>query len=234
VARLPRLCVAGHLHLLIQRAQHGQSPFAEAADRESYLKSLRDAAGAHRVAIHAYGLTQHEVRLLATPDDGRALSQMIQAIGRRFVADFNRRHQRSGSLWQGRFRATVVDPVEHLMDCLRFVEAASDVGGAEQRPKDAMSWSSEWHHTGSAVDALITEHPGYWAIGNTPFERESSYRKLMERALTPEELRQIENAAMKGWVLGSEPFAKRLGAQANRRIRPLSRGRPRKNRLSIG
>jgi len=234
VARLPRLCVAGHLHLLIQRAQHGQSPFAEAADRESYLKSLRDAAGAHRVAIHAYGLTQHEVRLLATPDDGRALSQMIQAIGRRFVADFNRRHQRSGSLWQGRFRATVVDPVEHLMDCMRFVEGASDAGGAEQRPKDAMSWTSALHHAGVAVEPLITEHPGYWAIGNTPFERESAYRKTLEHALTPEQRQQIENAALKGWVLGSERFAKKLGAQATRRTQPLSRGRPRKNRPPIG
>jgi putative transposase len=219
---------------LIQRAQHGQSPFAEAADRESYLKSLRDAAGAHRVAIHAYGLTQHEVRLLATPDDARALSQMIQAIGRRFVAEFNRRHQRSGSLWQGRFRATVVDPAEHLMDCMRFVEAAPDAGGAEHRHDDAMSWTSAWHHTGAAVDPLITEHPGYWAIGNTPFERESAYRKILEHALTPEQWRQIGSAALKGWVLGSERFAKKLGTQATRRMRPLTRGRPRKNRPPIG
>lgn len=231
MARLPRLCIPGQLHLLIQRAQLGQSIFAEAADCESYLDGLRDAAATHRVAIHAYVLIPGEARLLATPGDAAALGRMVQALGRRFAASYNRRHERAGSMWQGRFTTAVVDAREHFMACLRFVEAAPVRAVLAARAAD-YPWSSAAHHAGRKLASLISEHPSFWSLGNTPFEREVNHGCAMEQALTSSELAWIENVARRGWVLGSDAFTQGLGAKTERRLRPLPRGRPSKTSLS--
>ena len=229
MARLARLSVPGQLHLMIQRVQQGQAVFAEAADRRVYLDCLADAAARLGVAIHAYGMATAEVRLLATPPDAQALGRMVQAVGRRFVAGFNRRHGRRGPLWDGRFRATIVEPVEYFLRCLRFVE-----GGADGRPRDLrevggaddVPWSSVEHHAGLRSDPFVTEHAQYWSLGNTPFEREAAYRIAMQQPLAPAELEGIAIASLHGWVLGSRDFERPLAAQIGRRLRPLPPGRP--------
>ena len=225
MARLPRLCVPGQLHLLIQRAQHGQTVFAEAVDCEAYLDALRDAAVTNRVSIHAFALMPGEVRLLATPADAQAIGRMIQSLGRRFTAAYNARHARSGALWQGRFSATVVEAQAYLMACLRFVEAGPVAAGLVARAAD-YPWSSAGHHSGRNLATLISEHPGFWSLGNTPFEREVNHGRLMEQVLTSEELATIETSAHRGWALGSERFMDDLAGQTPRRLRPLPQGRP--------
>ena len=225
MARLSRLCVPGQLHLLIQRAQHGQGVFAEAADCEAYLDALRDAAVTNHVSIHAFVLLPGEARVLATPADAQAIGRMVQSLGRRFTAAYNARHARSGALWQGRFSATVVEAQAYLMACLRFVEAAPVAAGLAARAAD-YPWSSAGHHAGRNLATLITEHPGFWSLGNTPFEREVSHGRLMEQALTSDELAAIDTAARRGWALGSERFTNELAGLTPRRLKPLPRGRP--------
>jgi putative transposase len=227
MARLARLAVAGLVHQLIQRGNNGQDIFIDRPDRESYLHLLREAAAASQVAIHAYALTDKEVILLATPDDAVGLSRMMQAIGRRYVARFNRRHGRSGTLWEGRFRATVIEAERYLHACICFVELAP-VRAALAREAQDHPWSSARHHLGLASDPLVTDHALYWAMGNTPFEREAAHRELLERALTAEQTRSIVDATMKGWALGSDAFKATLEEHTQRRVQPGLRGRPRK------
>lgn len=225
MARLPRLCVPGRPHLLLQRGHNRQAVFVDDADRARFRALLQEAAARHAVQIHAYGLLDEEVRLLATPAAVNSLSLLMQAIGRRYVATFNRRHGRSGALWEGRFRTTVVEPRHHLLPCMRYVEGLA-AGAAEG--VDATAWSSAGHHLGMRADTLITEPAQYWALGNTPFEREAAYRSKLEQALTDKEVGGITAALNSGWPLGSAEFVAQLAAETPRRVQPLARGRPRK------
>ena len=100
-------------------------------DRRQYLAALQEAARAHGVAVHAYALLDNQVQLLLTPPTEAALSRMMQALGRRYVAAFNRRHGRSGTLWEGRFRAAVVQPGAHALQSLRLIDGlVARPGGA--------------------------------------------------------------------------------------------------------
>ncbi|KNZ32252.1 MAG: hypothetical protein AD742_12845 [Methylibium sp. NZG] len=226
MARLPRLSAPGHLHLTIQQVHQREPVFADAADRRAYLDCLAAAAARHEVAIHGYGIAPDEVRLLATPAHAQALGQMVQFIGRRFVAALNRRHGRRGALWDGRFRATVVEPMPYFLPCLRFVEHAADARPDDPGDDDAVPWSSSEHHAGRRSDGFVTEHACYWALGNTPFEREAAYRSAMRATAPDAETQGIALASLHGWVLGSPGFERLLSTQLARRLRPLAAGRP--------
>lgn len=225
MARLARLCIPGWPHLLVQRGRDHQAVFVDDVDRTSFRELLRETAAQQGTQVHAYGLLDDEVRLLATPAEADGLSRLVQAIGRRYVARFNRRHGRSGGLWEGRFRATVIEPEQHLLACMLFVEGgAGDTSlGQHDNP-----WSSLLHHLGAQVDLVVTEPAQYWALGNTPFEREARYRQLHQQALTERQLAEIVKALNAGWPLGSASFRQSLETATTRRLMPLPRGRPRK------
>jgi putative transposase len=225
LARLPRLAVAGLPHHVIQRGHNRQPIFIDDADRRSYLSALRDTARESGVAVHAYALLTDCVELIVTPTDPKALSLMMQRLGRRYVANFNRRHGRLGTLWEGRFRSTVVEPARYLLACMRHVELGPVRQGLARYPQEFV-WSSAAHHLGLRQDPIVVEHAIYWGLGNTPFEREDSYRHFAEQALTPSEEVRIAEAAAKGWVLGSDEFVASLGGNIRRRLQPLRRGRP--------
>ena len=218
MARLPRLAIADHVHLLLQRGRSGQAVFVTADDAHSYLRALHAAAEQTGVAVHAYALSVDEAVMLVTPASANSLARMIQSLGRRFAGEYNRRHGSSGSPWDGRFRSTVIDPAEHLLDCLCFVEWPAN---AADRP-----FSSAAHHIGQRHDPLITAHAGYWRLGNTPFEREAAHRELLSRGLPPETESKIRDALVKGWALGDTSFVAGLSGYTRRRARPLARGRP--------
>jgi putative transposase len=206
--------------------------FADAADRRDYLQCLADAAAANGVALHGYGLSAVEVRLLATPIDALALGKMFQAIGRRFVAGYNRRHHRHGGLWEGRFRSAVVEAQAHFMDALHFVEGAFGKEPADATGDDA-PWSSTAHHAGLRNDAFVTAHPRFWALGNTPFDREVAYRASAERAAHAAWPDGTALAGGQGWALGSAAFVQQLGERMDRRLRPLAAGRPRRRPVDV-
>lgn len=217
MARLPRLIVAGLPHLVSLRAQDGQVMVRDDRDRRSLLGLLRDAAAQHRVAIHAYGFMDTHLDLVATPQDREGLSLLMQAVARRHAVTYNRRYGRRGGLWEGRFRAAVIDPQTWLLRCMVGVELAAGSGG----------WASRMtgHTLTEQTDVIDPE--AFWGLGNTPFEREAAYRHLRERGLTSKEVLEMEAALRGGWALGSEAFVNRLVAGADRPARPRPRGRPR-------
>jgi putative transposase len=230
MARLPRLVVAGQLHLLVQRSHGGHPVFRGDEDFEAYRHSLAELAPQHGVAVHAYALLPTQVLLLVTPSQSTSLSRLWQALGRRFGADYNRRHRRIGVLWEGRFRTTVVDADAHLLDCCRHVEWAPVRAGLADTPSD-YAWSSAAHHLGIRPDAVISEHPRYWVLGNTPFEREAGYRRLLEQPLPVAVEQRLTDAVMKSWAVGDAAFVRSLGELTDRRVVPLPRGRPRGTRV---
>lgn len=228
MARLPRSVVAGYPHLVVHRGLSGQDVFRDDADRRAYLQALAQAARDAGVALHGYGLGRHEVRLLLTPATASALSTMMQGIGRRYVRAYNLRHGCRGTPWEGRFRSTVIDAPEWFMRCLAYVEfcaAAGDDGG-ELSAEGGFPWSSTRHHLGLRIDEWITEHALFWALGNTPFEREAAYKRMLEHPLSPKLVERLRGAALKGWALGSPDFAQSIAELTGRRHEPLARGRP--------
>ena len=227
MARLPRLSVPGYPHLLVQRSVAGQPAFLADTDYQFMLSELRSLSRRHEVAIHAYALMPDQFHLLATPSDARSLSLAMQALGRRYVRDFNRRHGRSGTLWQARFRCTVIDPEEFMLPCSLFVELGP---GRMQPVTDGKlyPWSSLPHHLGLQVDSVIAEHAEVWKLGNTPFDRQAQYRRLAETGLTEPEVAKIHNAVEHGWALGNGSFLRELSSKTERRLTPLPVGRPRR------
>ena len=230
MARLPRLVIPEHPHHLVQRGNNGQPIFLTDEDRREWLRLLGDAAGTHGTAVHAYALLGDHYRLLMTPKDAESLSRTMQSLGRRYVSAFNRRHGRTGTLWEGRFRGGLIEAPRHFLACMRFIELCpATAGGAAQA--DDFPWSSAAHHLGHRRDPLITDHPLYWALGNTPFERQAAYKAFLEQGVSQAEASELEQAARQGWALGSAQFLKALGEQTNRPLKPRPRGRPRRAAL---
>lgn len=227
MARLPRLAVPGQFHLWLQRSNGGHPVFIDDEDHRLYLSGLKDHGREHGVAVHAYALLPTQVLLLLTPVEATSLSRFAQAQGRRFGAAYNRRHQREGVLWEGRFRSTVVEAAAHYLDAVGFVEGAPVDFGLVERATDHR-WSSAAHHTGLRVDPVITEHPRHWTVGNTPFERESVYRGRLDRRANAVERHRLMEAVLRGWPVGSHDFLAGLQSSVFRRLSPSRPGRPKK------
>lgn len=229
MARLPRLAVADQPHLVEQCGHNGQPVFLDAQDRATYRAALAEAAASSVVSLHAYCLDAGRVLLLATPRDAESLSRMMQRLGRRYTAEFNRRHGRSGTLWAGRFRTTVVEAEHHLMEALCHVESDAALAGDAELPPDQRR-SSVAHHLGLAADPLVSDHARFWALGNTPFERHAAYRLLVLQPLAPMQRLRFDDAVRKGWAVGSPTFLAALAAATSRRLQPLAPGRPPRSR----
>jgi putative transposase len=227
MARLPRLILPDQPHHVILRGNNRQAIFYSDLDREFLLATLAESAGQYKVALHAYVLMDNHLHLLATPPSADALSRMMQSLGRRYVGWFNARHQRSGTLWEGRFRAGLIEGERHLLACMRYIELNPVRAGlcaeAAQWP-----WSSAAHHLGLARSALITEHEMYWRLGNTPFEREHAYREFMEQGVSTSERAQFTDAVLRGRPVGGEAFLRPLSIEHAAIVTRRPRGRPRK------
>lgn len=226
MARLPRLAVAGHPHHIIQRGNNRQAIFRDAQDCERFLAELGELLKLHAVALHSYVLMPNHLHLLATPESKDSLSKLMQALGRRYVGWFNRRHQRTGGLFEGRFRTSVIEADRYLLACSRYIEL-NPVRAGLVNAAEAYQWSSLRHHLGQRADPLITEHPLVWSIGNTPYERQAAYRGLFEAGLSAPETEQIRFAVHRGWGLGSPQFLGTVAAATPRRLAPGQAGRPR-------
>lgn len=213
MARLPRLVVPGHAHYLLQRGHSGQAVFIDDEDRQAYLAALRDGAEAEHVVVHAYALADSEVHLLVTPPDAAALSRLMQALGRRYVSAYNRRHGRTGTLWDGRFRCALVEAGDWLLAALRLIDGLAVI-------------SSAGHRSGARRDALVVDPPEFWQLGNTPFEREARYRTLLVQGLPDGARQALSAAALGGWAVGSSAFLAQISSALARPLQPRPRGRP--------
>ncbi len=231
MARLPRLVIPSQPHHVIQRGLNNQAIFLDADDYQAFLGWLRSAAKAFKVALHAYALMPNHLHLLVSPAAESGLGQMMQWIGRYYVPYFNQKYGRSGTLWQGRYKTSVLEPERYFLLCSRYIETNPVRAGLTAEP-GAYPWSSYAHHAGLRADPLVTDHALYWALGNTPFQREAAYIELAQQALTSGELEEVNQALLKGWPLGSESYKVSLELKMKRQVLPAKRGRPAKAKVA--
>ena len=225
MARQPRLILSNQPHLILQRGIDKQAIFRDDEDQQRFHAWLRECARLYRVAVHAYVFLPAQLVLLATPADADGLALMMQKVGRHYVPWFNKKYGRSGTLFEGRFRTSLVDAVPYLLACSRFLELAPVAARLAPSPAD-YRWSSHAHHAGVRPDALVTDHMLYWNLGNTPFQREAAYSELVQQGYGSEEGELIGTALAKGWPVGSHAFKAELEKKTRRQILPAKRGRP--------
>jgi putative transposase len=225
MARFPRLVLPHQPHHVVQRGNDRRLIFREAEDYQRFLGWLKESARFYRVAIHAYVLMPNHLHLLATPIDDEGLAKTMQKVGRFYVPWFNNKYERYGGLFQGRFRTSLVDSERYFLTCSRYIELNPVRAQLALAPLD-YPWSSFAHHAGVRPDPLVTEHSLYWALGNTPFQREAAYLDLIEQGISTDELDSINISVLKGQPLGSDAFKAELERATQRQILPAKRGRP--------
>jgi putative transposase len=225
MARLPRLTVPDFPHHIIQRGNNQQPIFIDTRDYESMLDLLDEHARREKVALHSYVLMGNHFHLLATPPTLEAMPRMMQGVGRRYVRLFNQRHRRTGTLWEGRYRATPVQTERYLLACMAYIDLNPVRAGVVARPED-YPWSSYAHYRGLRADKRVSPHPIYWQLGNTPFEREARYGEWVAQGLELDVQRRLTDATLKGWALGDPEFVSDLQARTPRRVGPARKGRP--------
>ncbi|MCE1191466.1 MAG: transposase [Acidovorax sp.] len=225
MARLPRLTLPGHLHHVLQRGNNRQPIFADREDYETMLALLADNAPRHGIAVHAYVLMGNHFHLLATPSTADGLPQWMQAVGRRYVQYFNRRHGRTGTLWEGRYRCAILEPERYLVPAMVYLDWNPVRAGLAAQPAD-YPWSSHAHWVGLRNDRLLTPHAQYWALGNTPFAREAAYAQRVQVGIGSAEQQALTDSALGGWALGSPEFVEALQQRTPRRVARGRAGRP--------
>ena len=228
MARLPRLAVAGQLHHVVQSGHNDTDILIDDTDRQSLAQITAAAASQFGVAIHAWVWLPNSFHLLATPDTGQALPHMMQAVGRDYVRIFNKRHDRSGTLWSGRYRSSVLEAETYALPCMAFMDRLPVQIGLVQAAADYL-WSSHRQLAGvqsSGPLSRLSPHPLMWRLGNTPFAREEAYRALVEDGTAVDLLHQLADGAKGGWALGSKAFLDQIQGLSKRRVSKGRAGRP--------
>jgi putative transposase len=225
MARLPRLTLPGYPHHIIQRGNNRQPIFASTPDYETLLGLLEEFAKKFAVAIHAYVLMSNHLHLLATPSTADGVPQMMQALGRSYVRYFNARQGRTGTLWEGRYKSNLVQAERYLLACMVYIDLNPVRAGLVADPAD-YPWSSHLHYIGRRSDRLLTPHPLYWELGNTPFARDVAYTDLVRSGIGSEQQRALTDGAFRGWALGEPDYVADLQRRTERRVTKARPGRP--------
>ena len=225
MARLPRLTLPGYAHHVIQRGNNRLPIFATMADYRYLLDLLHENAKRFDVAIHAYVLMSNHFHLLATPQTDKSLPQMMQAVGRSYVRYFNDLQGRSGTLWEGRYRSTLIQADRYLLTCMAYIDLNPVRAGLVPEAKD-YPWSSYGHYAGLRSDELVTPHALFWSLANTPFGREAAYAEMVRSGVKAEQQAALTRSALGGWALGEEHFVADLQSRTGRRVEKILAGRP--------
>lgn len=224
MARLPRLSIPGFAHHVIQRGNNRQPVFIDRADRDFFLGLLGEYGARFGIALHAYVLMDNHFHLLVTPAGGDSLSQWMQAVGRRYVRYFNDRHGRTGTLWEGRYKSTLVQAERYFLACMVYIDLNPVRAGIAVQPQD-YPWSSHGHYVGLRADRLLSPHALYWALGNTPFAREAAYAELVRAGISAKDTATLTEAALHGWAAGDADFVADLQKTTPRRLSKSKAGR---------
>ncbi len=227
MARLPRLTLPGYPHHVIQRGNNRQDIFAGTDDYTLFLDLLSEYAQQFGVAIHAYVLMGNHVHLLLTPSTADGLPKMMQAVGRSYVRQFNLRHGRTGTLWEGRYKSSLIQTERYLLACMVYMDLNPVRAGLVAQPAD-YPWSSHHHYIGQRSDRLVTPHALVWSMGNTPFAREAAYKELVQAGISSSQQQALTQATLQGWALGEAGFVADLQKKTPRRVSKSRAGRPRK------
>jgi len=228
MARLPRFVLPEYPQHVIQRGNNGQRILFDEADYWFLWERLGAGADKFRCDIHAYVLMPNHFHLLITPHSENGLGKLMQYVGRYYVRYFNERYERTGTLWDGRYRATLLDPKGYVNACSRYIED-NPVRAGLVKEAGAYDWSSYGLHAGGRDDALVRPHAEYLALGRSARARQEAWRAMFASPMDAALLERIRSSTNKAWVLGGADFCAEIEAHLNRRATPRARGGDRRS-----
>ena len=226
MARKPRFALPGIPQHIIQRGNNREPSFYSAEDYQRYLQDLREASERNNVAIHAYVLMTNHAHVLATPGNPHGVTFMMQDLGRKYVRYINHTYRRTGTLWEGRYKACLVDSEAYLLACMRYIELNPVRAKMVMHPGE-YSWSSYAHNANGRPNELIQPHPIYKGLGTGNEERQTAYRELYRAHMEPDQIHDIRSTLNQELVLGRDDFKDRIEQMTKRQARPGLTGRPR-------
>lgn len=226
MARKPRFTLSGVPQHIIQRGHNREPCFYAESDYSRYLDNLQEAAKKNQVVIHAYVLMTNHVHLLATPGQPYSVTHMMQDHGRKFVRYINRTYQRSGSLWESRYKASLIDSEAYLLTCMRYIELNPVRANMVVHPGE-YRWSSYAHNATGRENPLIEPHPVYKRLGKSADQRQYAYRELFHSSIDTDQIHQIRDALNQELVLGREDFKQKIEQMTKRQVWAGQAGRPR-------
>jgi putative transposase len=222
--RPSRLILPGVAVHVIQRGNNRVACFRQDNDYLMYLAHLRQLSEKYDCAVHAYCLMTNHVHLLMTPGAAGACTGLMRDLGQRYVQYFNRRHERTGTLWEGRFRSCIAESAQYVLGCYRYIELNAVRAGMVDHPTGYL-WSSYAVNSGMRADPLISPHAEFMALASEPDSRHAAYRGLFEQRLEPGLQRAIRDATNAGYPLASDAFKTVVLAPLGWRTEPGKPGR---------
>lgn len=217
-------CVPVHV---VQRGNNREACFFAVEDYQFYKELLAEGLRRYGAKLHAYCLMTNHVHLLLTPNASDSISRILQHIGRQYVCYINKTYKRSGTLWEGRHKSSLVDAENYLLACYRYIELNPVVANMVQLP-DEYPWSSYPSNAWGRYDKLITPHELFLGIHQDKTEREREYRELFRVNLSVQDIHSIRQALSANQVLGEGRFKEQIEAVLERKVGYIKRGRPTK------
>jgi putative transposase len=228
MARLPRFVIPNQPQHVIVRGNNRTEIFCTDADYQFYLEKLQQACDKHHCQLHAYVLMTNHVHLLITPLEEDGIGKVMQMLGRYYVQYYNYTYKRTGTLWEGRYKATLIDSESYLLTCMRYIELNPIRAGMVSHPS-YYPWSSYHCNALGQPNKMVTPHIEYLRLDKTDEARRSAYRQLFKHRIAEDCLEEIREATNKAWVLGNDRFKRRIQKQLERRVEPNAKGGDRKS-----
>lgn len=226
--RQARLEIPGIPLHITQRGVNRCAIFLDDEDRRHYLRLLGESAARHGLCIHAYVLMGNHVHLLVSSDASGKVSLAMRQLGQAYVTAFNRRHRRSGTLWEGRFKSCLVDSGRYLLTAYRYIELNPVRAAMVERPEHH-HWSSVHANLALCEDSVVTPHPCFIELGMTPQARANAYRTWLEQGVTKDELIAIRRHLQQERAFGSKRFQAMAEKTLGRPVNVRRPGRPRRD-----
>ena len=211
MARQPRFKIAGVTQFITQRGNNKQAVFFSEQDYQYYLSILDEATIQEECQVHAFVLMANHIHILVTPNTSNGISQLMKTIGQRYVSYINKVEKRSGTLWDGRYKASLVESGHYLIACMRYIETEPVRLAMVKIPKNYRFSSYKANAQGEKVGVKITPHQSYntlvpWSIDKSNEETQQKYKQLLRERQDKEELQTIHKAINSNLVFGNKQF----------------------------
>lgn len=228
MARQPRFALPGQPQHIIQKGNNRKIIFNSDRDYRFYLDKLEEKSKEHGLEVHSYVLMPNHTHILATPYSVDSISKVLQSLGRCYAQYYNYIHDRSGTLFEGRYKATLVDSESYLLDCYRYIEQNPVRSGIVEDPADYY-WSSQRFNAQGLEDRVVTPHDRYIDLASNRGSCFYEYNRLLKSPLDKNIVNEISEATNKSWVIGSSSYKENIEKILNRRSSPKPRGGDRKS-----
>lgn len=225
--RRPRVILPNVPQHIIQRGNNRQACFFADEDYLSYLEWLKEYSDKTECKIHAYVLMTNHVHLLVSTEKTEAVGAMMKALGQRYVQYINKMYQRTGTLWEGRYKSCPTQAETYLLACQRYIELNPIRANMVEHPAE-YRWSSYANNAQGAESQIITPHPLYEALGLDASARQAAYRELFRYALDVGLVDEIRKATNGNYALGNALFVQQIEEALGRRVTAGKAGRPKR------